>query len=99
MNFRRHRSVLGYKHKTSNYLYTMTENTPSVEFADVEAAAARIQAHVKHTPLLESHLLNSWMGHRILFKAECLQTVGAFKLRGAINVLAKLKSKANSPKR
>ena len=75
----------------------MTENTPSVEFADVEAAAARIQAHVKHTPLLESHLLNSWMGHRILFKAECLQTVGAFKLRGAINVLAKLKEQGQLP--
>ena len=97
MNFRRHQSVLGYKYKTSNYLYTMTENTPSVEFADVEAAAARIQAHVKHTPLLESHLLNSWMGHRILFKAECLQTVGAFKLRGAINVLAKLKEQDQLP--
>ncbi len=58
-------------------------------FDDILAAARRLEGKVKRTPLLESTLLNKWLGHRILFKAECLQTIGAFKLRGALNVLAK----------
>ncbi|QCZ92471.1 serine/threonine dehydratase [Salinimonas iocasae] len=57
-------------------------------FDDVLNAAKRIQGKVHKTPLFESALLNKWLGHRIIFKAECLQKIGAFKLRGAVNVLA-----------
>ena len=48
---------------------------------------------------MESSLLNKWMGHRILFKAECLQTIGAFKLRGALNFLAHLDEGGELPKK
>ncbi len=58
-------------------------------FADVAMAALRIRPYVQTTPLLESQRLNEWLGHRILFKAECLQTTGAFKLRGATNFIAR----------
>ncbi len=67
-------------------------------FADVAAAANRVAGKVQHTPLLESHLLNAWLGHRILFKAECLQTTGAFKLRGATNFLAAMEARGELPK-
>ena len=53
---------------------------------DVVAAAARIGDLVQHTPLLESEV----RGTRVWLKCECLQTGGAFKLRGATNRLLQL---------
>ncbi|MFT5543036.1 MAG: threonine dehydratase [Glaciecola sp.] len=61
-----------------------------ISIADIEAAQVRIRSIVKETPIFESRLLNHWLGHQIYFKAECLQRTGAFKLRGATNILAKL---------
>ena len=71
-------------------------STPS--FESVKLAYARIKDKVKHTPIVESTLLNQWMGQRILFKAECLQTIGAFKIRGAMNFLARLQEEGRLPK-
>ncbi len=59
-------------------------------YLDIESAQLRLRSHVKETPILSSHLLNDWLGHDIFFKMECLQTTGAFKLRGAYNFIAKL---------
>ena len=69
----------------------------SPSFDDIENAYARIKGVVKKTPIVESSLLNEWMGNRILFKAECLQTIGAFKIRGAMNFLARLKEEGRLP--
>ena len=55
--------------------------------ADIEAAAARIAPHVLRTPLLRSPRLDARLGGRLLFKAECLQVTGSFKLRGATNAI------------
>ena len=57
-----------------------------MERGDVIAAAARIAGEVVRTPLLEAQLA----GRRIWLKCECLQTGGAFKLRGASNRLLQL---------
>jgi threonine dehydratase len=62
---------------------------PSVTIQDIQQAQQRIQPYINQTPILESSLLNEWLGHRILFKAECLQKIGAFKIRGALNMLLK----------
>ena len=53
---------------------------------DVGAAAERISGLVERTPLIESEV----EGVRIWLKCECLQTGGAFKLRGATNRLLQL---------
>src|SRR5438270_8822846 len=53
---------------------------------DVVAAAERIDGLVERTPLIESEL----EGTRLWLKCECLQTGGAFKLRGATNRLLQL---------
>lgn len=58
---------------------------------DILAAQQRIKPYIHQTPIFESSLLNQWLGHRILFKAECLQKIGAFKIRGALNMLLKAK--------
>ena len=60
--------------------------TDSVTREDVIAAAARIDELVEHTPLIASHI----GGTRVWLKCECLQTGGAFKLRGATNRLLQL---------
>jgi threonine dehydratase len=52
----------------------------------VVAASARIGELVQHTPLIESEL----SGAPVWLKCECLQTGGAFKLRGATNRLLQL---------
>ncbi|WP_348721151.1 threonine/serine dehydratase [uncultured Candidatus Puniceispirillum sp.] len=53
----------------------------------IAEAAVRIAPHTIKTPLMESPLLNNLLGIRLLVKAECLQHTGAFKLRGASNVI------------
>jgi threonine dehydratase len=53
---------------------------------DVVAARQRIAGEVETTPLIESEVA----GSRVWLKCECLQTGGAFKLRGATNRLLQL---------
>ncbi|WP_343857982.1 serine/threonine dehydratase [Aliiglaciecola litoralis] len=61
-----------------------------ISFSDIVDARKRIDKKIHQTPIYESSLLNQWLGSRIIFKAECLQHTGAFKVRGALNVLARL---------
>ncbi|MFT7243754.1 MAG: threonine dehydratase [Candidatus Azotimanducaceae bacterium] len=62
----------------------------SVTFADVEAARDRIRSYVHETPLLSSQQLDMESGATLVFKAEHLQKVGAFKARGAANAVFSL---------
>jgi threonine dehydratase len=55
----------------------------SVRREDVVEALERISGFVERTPSIESNV----HGARIWLKCECLQTGGAFKLRGATNRL------------
>src|ERR1700740_3657530 len=59
-----------------------------VDREDVLDAAERIEAQVERTPLIESMI----EGVSVRLKCECLQTGGAFKLRGAMNRLLQLSS-------
>ncbi|WP_395341443.1 serine/threonine dehydratase [Ningiella sp. W23] len=70
----------------------------SITFADIERANELISPHIVNTPVFSSSLLNTWLGHEIFFKAECLQTTGAFKLRGAMHFLSQLKAQGRLPK-
>ena len=56
-----------------------------VELKDILQAAKLLKPHIVRTPLLENSLLNQQLGGRVLFKAECLQRTGSFKIRGASN--------------
>ncbi|SEQ26795.1 threonine dehydratase [Lentzea xinjiangensis] len=58
-----------------------------ISLDDVRSAAAVIAPHVVRTPLLPFG--SGWL------KPENLQPVGAFKLRGALNALARLEDRAN----
>ncbi len=58
--------------------------------AAIEAAAARMQGHVRCTPLLHAPLLDRLAGRRVLVKAECLQVTGSFKARGGWSAVSAL---------
>ncbi len=57
---------------------------------DIEAAAARIRPAARVTPLLEVPWPGGDGNGRLLLKCENLQPMGAFKIRGAYNMLAQL---------
>ena len=62
----------------------------SLTLADITAAAARIAPHVRRTPVVASEHLDALHGARLVFKAENLQVMGAFKARGAANAVFSL---------
>jgi threonine dehydratase len=62
----------------------------SLRPTDVLAAADRIRAHVRRTPLVRSDRLSQIAGGDVYLKLENDQITGSFKLRGAMNVLATL---------
>jgi len=66
----------------------VTDDLPTID--DVRAAAKRLDGVVHRTPVLTSRTLDERTGARVALKAENLQRVGAFKLRGAYYHLASL---------
>src|SRR5580692_10786330 len=55
--------------------------------AGVRAAAVRIRPLARRTPVLTSSEFDAAAGTRVFFKCENLQTGGAFKIRGASNLI------------
>ncbi|MCR5369211.1 MAG: threonine/serine dehydratase [Clostridium sp.] len=51
----------------------------------IQEAYRRISRYIVQTPLLRLPNLDAFFGCRVYVKAECMQTTGAFKLRGALN--------------
>lgn len=68
----------------------------AVRLADIEAAAARIGAHVLDTPCLESRTLSQITGTRVVLKFENLQFTASFKERGALNALLRVCERAEA---
>ena len=61
-----------------------------VTYADVAAAAKRIEGAAHRTPVLTSTTADALTGATLFFKPENLQRMGAFKFRGAYNAIAML---------
>jgi threonine dehydratase len=62
----------------------------SVTFADIEAAARRLDGQVLDTPCVESKTLGQIVGAQVFLKFENLQFTASFKERGALNKLASM---------
>src|SRR5271170_5983521 len=62
--------------------------TPS----SIRAAAVRIRPLARRTPVLTSPDFDAAAGMRVFFKCENLQTGGAFKIRGASNLILSIPS-------
>lgn len=64
--------------------------TSEIGLEDVREAAERLRGIAVRTPLLPAEHLSSLCGGSVYLKAENLQRMGSFKLRGAYNRLARL---------
>jgi threonine dehydratase len=63
---------------------------------DLQPAAAAVAPVAVRTPTLASPDLSELLGGPVALKAECLQTTGSFKLRGALSRIAALGAAAES---
>ena len=63
--------------------------TDTLQYSDVEQAAARIAGAAHRTPVLSSTTANARAGAQLFFKCENYQRMGAFKFRGAYNAIAR----------
>ncbi len=69
----------------------MASTPPSpLSLADVRAARETIARHLRPTPLVHSEKLSELLGCEYWIKCENLQPVGAFKVRGGVNLVAQL---------
>jgi threo-3-hydroxy-L-aspartate ammonia-lyase len=62
----------------------------SVNFENIQDAAARLEGFANHTPVITSRTLDEQVGAEIYLKCENFQRVGAFKFRGAYNAISRL---------
>ena len=60
----------------------------AISYADIAAAAARLQGVAHRTPVMSSRTADEITGAQVFFKCENLQRMGAFKFRGAYNALS-----------
>ncbi|WP_342762292.1 pyridoxal-phosphate dependent enzyme [Kineococcus rhizosphaerae] len=68
----------------------MAFTEPGLELEDVLDAARQIEGVAHRTPVLTSRRLDAHAGSQVFCKAENFQRVGAFKFRGAYNVVSRL---------
>ncbi|HET7024636.1 MAG TPA: threonine/serine dehydratase [Gemmatimonadales bacterium] len=68
----------------------MRAAAPAVTLDDVREAAVGLAGIAVRTPLIDAPFLGRRLGHRVALKAEFLQPMGAFKIRGAMNAVGRL---------
>ena len=66
----------------------------AVTLEDIRAARAVTSTVARHTPIITSVALSQQAGGEVVLKAESLQRTGAFKIRGAMNKLSSLGTRA-----
>ena len=64
----------------------------NVTFNSILEASKRLEGKIVRTPILQSKYINEKLESNIFLKAENLQTIGAFKFRGAMNSILQLPS-------
>jgi threonine dehydratase len=74
------------------------EPTVALNYADIQAAAARLAGQVLDTPCVESKTLSQIVGAQIFLKFENLQFTASFKERGALNKLSALMASGETVK-
>ena len=70
----------------------MSKTSPVVAptLAEFEAAHENVSQVAIQTPVLHSNYLSELIGHDVELKCENLQRTGAYKIRGAFNIISKL---------
>jgi len=84
--YNQHRLLFGKPYSPKHSTFSLMP----VQFTDVLAARQRISSHLQTTPLYSYPILNTMVGAELWIKHENHQPVGAFKVRGGINLLSQL---------
>jgi threonine dehydratase len=71
-----------------------TASTAAPTLADVFTARGRIRSYLPSTPLIEAPALSEHLGLDVRLKLETLQPIGAFKVRGGINLVRSIEEGA-----
>jgi threonine dehydratase len=66
-------------------------------FQDVLLAQKRIRPYLARTPLHSYPAINELVGAEVYIKHENYQPVGAFKVRGGVNLIALLSDEERAP--
>ena len=66
------------------------DEAPVAALEDIRAAMEVVRAQLAPTPLLHHPMLDAQVGCRVGVKLENAQDVGSFKIRGALNLLARM---------
>ena len=66
------------------------------ELEKIRDSFSRISQIIYQTPVLSSESINKVLKADIIFKAECLQETGSFKLRGASSAISALSEEEKS---
>lgn len=80
--------AVGFIGRTS--LVSVRSEVSDITFEDIQAAAQRLKGAAHRTPIATSRSLNRQAGAALFCKCENLQRVGAFKFRGALNMIGQL---------
>jgi len=67
-----------------------------ISIADVKRARKVIKPFLTPTPFITNPVLNERVGAEVFVKLENIQDIGAFKIRGAINLLATMDEKVRA---
>lgn len=71
----------------------MLKNAPVPTLHDIISARRHVYRHLKPTPLIHYPTLSALVGTDVWIKHENVQPVGAFKVRGGLNLAANLTSR------
>jgi threonine dehydratase len=71
-------------------------STAAVSLEALRAAAGRLEGVAVRTPLLELPGLSARLGVPVAIKCEQLQPIGAFKIRGAYNAIARVAARGDA---
>ncbi len=74
-----------------------SEAAGPVTLADLRAAASRVAGVAVRTPLMDVPALGALAGVPVALKCENVQPIGAFKIRGAYNAIAKGAEQGDAP--
>ena len=75
---------------------TLSDRTDVVTLDAVRAAARRIEGVAVRTPIVEIPALSARVGVAVGLKCEQFQPIGAFKIRGAYNAVARVSAEGGS---
>jgi threonine dehydratase len=73
---------------------TITDSPPDLD--SIRRASERLAPYIHQTPVFTSRTLDAICGGSVVLKAENLQKIGAFKIRGAMNALLQLDDAARA---